>query len=101
MKIKRIKKLNVNAVVFDVIWDRENYGGSFSYGTHELTICTKDKSEIFETICHELMEIVSCEMRVRLSRPDCDSDYVFVYDHRQHTTMIAMFSGLLKQFIDN
>ena len=99
MKIKRIKKLKVNSVSFDIIWDPKIYGGSFSYGTYIIRIGVKDKQEIFETICHELMEIVACEMRVRLSRPDCDTDYVFVYDHRQHTTMIGMFSGLLSQFI--
>lgn len=99
MKIKRIKKIKVNSVTFDVIWDSEIYGGSFSYGTYEIRIGTKDGQEIFETICHELMEIVACEMRVRLIRTDCDTDYIFVYDHRQHTTMMAMFAGLLSQFI--
>ena len=99
MKIKRIKSLKVNSVVFNVVWDSKIYGGSFSYGTHILTIGLKDDQEVFETICHELMEIVACEMRVRLTRTDCDGDYIFVYDHRQHTTMICMFSGLLSQFI--
>ena len=99
MNIKRIKKLKVSAVIFDVVWDTKIYGGHFSYGTHVLTIGLKDKQEIFETICHELMEIVACEMRVRLRREDCDTDYIFVYDHKQHTTMIGMFSGLLSQFI--
>ena len=67
----------------------------------EIRIATKGipGSRTWEIICHELMEICAVEMCVRFHRPDCDSDYLFVYDHRQHDTMINMFAALVSQFI--
>ncbi len=101
MKIKRIKKLKVNSYDFDVIWNKSNNAGSFCYGERVINIGVKTNTNklIFMILCHELMEISAVEMNIRLNRPDCDSDYMFVYDHRQHETMINMFSGLLAQFI--
>lgn len=100
MKIKRIKKLRINSIEFNIVWDNSHSGGSFSYGGRVINIGTKtDQSRIFQIISHELMEICSCEMFVRFNRLDVDSDYVFVYDHRQFATMMEMFTGLLMQFI--
>lgn len=102
MKIKRIKSLKVNCHTFKVIWDKTQFGASFNYGKCEIIIGTKDPDQnyILMLICHELMEICASEMSVRLHRPDCDSDYIFVYDHRQHETMMFMFSGLLEKFLE-
>ena len=101
MKIKRISKLKVNSFTFNIKWDNSHTGASFSYRDKLLTFGThgNDTAQIFMVICHELMEIVALELNVRLNRPDVDSDYIFVYDHRQHETMANMFSGLLRQFI--
>jgi len=101
IKIKKITKLKVNSVQFKVIWDKSKRGASFDYGKKTIEIgCNKlDDSEIFELICHEIMEVVACELYVRFNRLDVADDYIFVYDHRQHTTIMAMFSGLVSQFI--
>lgn len=101
MKIKRIRKLKVNSVLFDIKWDNEIGGASFSYSNRNITFGVYDVTdlELFEVVCHELFEIVAIELAVRFKRPDCDTDYVFVFDHRQHSTMMCMFSGLLSQFI--
>ena len=102
MKIKRIKSIKVNSDRFKVKWNNSYRGGSFCYSALEIEIGTKGKNDeqIFMIICHELMEIVALEMNVRLRRPDCDSDYMFVYDHRQHETMMNMFSSLVSEFIE-
>ena len=101
MRIKRVKKIKVNCFTFKVIWDKSHNGGSFDYCKREIEIGCKSTSneEMFMIICHELMEICACEMNVRFRRPDIGDDYLFVYDHRQHETMMNMFSGLISQFI--
>lgn len=101
MKIKRIKSIKINSYLFKIKWDKSHSSGSFSYGERVIEIGTKDVPDegLFMIICHELQEIVALEMNVRFRRPDCDSDYLFVYDHRQHETMMNMFSSLVSEFI--
>ncbi len=101
MRIKRIKKIKINCFEFAVKWDKTHKGGSFSYKEGEIEIgCKGSQGEMLMVICHEIMEICTLEMNVRYNRPDCDSDYLFAYDHRQHETMMNMFSSIIEQFID-
>ena len=102
MKIKRIKSLKINCYDLKIKWDKNYDGGSFSYGDKLIVIGTKGltENEIFMIICHELMEITAIEFNVRLRRPDCSTDFIFVYDHRQHETMMNMFSSLVAQFVE-
>lgn len=101
MKIKRLKKLKVNSFTFDITWNPKHNGASFNYGERKIVLGTKGQRdrELLQLICHELMELAAVEMHVRFPRPDCEGDYLFVYDHRQHETMTNMFAGLLSQFI--
>jgi hypothetical protein len=103
--LKRLRKLQVNSTLFTVRWDATSCEGSFSYdgegpGKGTLTIGTKCGERVaLMILCHELMEIVAIEALVRFRRPDVGDDYIFVYDHRQHSTMMEMFAGLLAQFL--
>ena len=102
MRIKRIKKLRVNSDNFTIKWDKTHSCGSFSYRDHTIEIGVRDVTDehIFMVLSHELQEIVAVEMGLRFPRPDCEGDYMFFYDHRQHTSMMYMFAGLLSQFVE-
>lgn len=101
MKIKRLKKLKVHTYYFDMIWDKTTNDASVSYSDKEIMIGIRGfaDEQIFSSLCHEIFEVCAIEMHVRLNRPDCYSDFVFVFDHRQHDSMMEMFSGLVSQFI--
>lgn len=101
MKIKKLKKIRVNSTVFKIKWDKKCTGGSFCFDEKLIIIGTKsgNSGRIFQILCHELLEIVACDNLVRMRRPDCESDYIFVYDHRQHDCIANQFAGLLGQFL--
>ena len=102
MRIKRIKKIRVCSNVFSVVWDKKDGGGSYNYQKQEIRIGVKsgDTNRIFEILCHELFEVCAVECYVRYSRMDVEGDFVFCFDHKQHSTIQGMFAGLLSQFID-
>lgn len=102
MKIKRLKKLRVNSNIFNVTWKKQYYGASFNYFQKQLVIGigdNKNEEMIFELLTHELMELAAVILAVRLDRPDVDSDYIFVLDHRQFDTLVQVYSGLVLQFL--
>ena len=100
---KRLNKIKIGVITFDIIWDKkEAGGGAFDFFAHKIIIgCDPELQEetIFATLCHEIMEIVSCIHSVRLIRPDFDSDYIFVYDHRQFHIIMDQFTGIITQFL--
>ena len=101
MKIKRIKSLEINSYDFAVKWDSKETGGSFDYNKHEIVIGTKDNTEreMFNIICHELLEICACECRCRFMRGDVSDDYYFMYDHRLHDIKANMLASLIWKFV--
>ena len=101
MRLNKIEKLRVNSFEMKVVWEPKHGVASFSYVDRKMEIGTqmKDPDYILMLLCHELWEIAAIEVGVRLSRPDVDSDYIFVYDHRQHDLMANMVAGWLTQFI--
>lgn len=102
MKIKKLKKIKILAHEFKINWSKEHNGGWFDFGkmTIEIGIQDKDDGHTFMVLCHELMEICAVEMGVRLNRPDCTTDFIFVYDHRQFETKMSLFSSLITQFLE-
>ena len=102
MKIKRLKKIRIGIQTFKIIWGKDYNGGCFSYLDHTLKIgvnASLQDLQIFGILCHEVLEICAIEMGVRLDRPDSDSDYIFVFDHRQFNTMMEIYTGIIYQFI--
>ena len=101
MKIKRLNKISILSSEFTITWNNKHDGGSFSYGDNTIEIGTylSSDQEIFMVLCHEIMEICAVEMSVRMRRPDCESDYIFVFDHRQFDTMMSLFASVISKFI--
>lgn len=101
MRLKRIKNIRVNSYEFEVAWPKDMEGARFNYTDRIIEVGTKNRTELelLESVCHELFELCAEEMRVRYRRPDCETDYLFAFDHRQHDTLINMFSGLLSRFL--
>lgn len=101
MKVKRLTKIEVNVWTFSIAWDKSTYSSQISYVDKRITIgcASEDEAVIFSNLNHELTEMCAIEMHIRLSRPDCESDFIFVYDHRQFDTLNSMASGLLSKFL--
>jgi hypothetical protein len=101
MKIKKIKTILIGSTLFNIVWDKKENGAAFCFGKKEIIIGCRNRDDIglLENIIHELHEIMAVIVNVRLERPDVQDDYIFVYDHRQHTTISEMMAGALAKFI--
>ncbi len=103
MKIKRLKKIRIGAVTFKIKWNKQYTGGSFNYPLHTIEVGCRNglqDTQIFGILCHEIFEVCAVEMNVRLQRPDCESDYIFVFDHRQYETLMEMYVGIISEFLE-
>lgn len=103
MKIKFPKKLTILACEFKVIKNKNSSGGSFDIGAGTITIGTeflgKDQSSVFNTICHEIMEIIMALLSVRYHDSSVSGNYKFFMDHKEFQTAIVVFSQVIKKFI--
>jgi hypothetical protein len=103
MKLKFPKKITIGDRIFKVKTDKKEGGGNFSYANHEIIIGTKhlkkQPQSVLNVIIHELMEIICIEEDTRLDKGNNYSDYVFVYDHQQHTDIVRRLAGILNEFI--
>ena len=101
MKIKRLKKVLIGSAIWKIEWVKNSDNGSFDYVTEIIKIPAKGNTEvrIFEILMHELKEIIQCEQFTRLYGKSTEQQYVFVYNHDQHTDLCARLSGLLSKFI--
>lgn len=103
MKLKFPKKIQIDEIIFTVKYDPKSGGGSFNHVKNIIEIGTKYYPEqptiVLAIIIHELKEIIHANQATRFDRPDVDSDYLFIYDHRQHTDLCYRLAGLLNNFI--
>lgn len=104
MTIKKPKKIIIGSITFNVVYDKSTSGGSFNYNKRNITIgCLHEKVDqvrILDIIIHELTEIIHCELSNRYSEIDHLNDYMFVYNHKQHTTACSMLANALLNFIE-
>jgi hypothetical protein len=100
MKLKRLKKIRIDEIVFDIIWDKDEGGGSMNFPNHLMVIGTAlGEISAFATLLHELKEIVNVTQNIRYTRPDTPKCYEFHYTHREHSDMCDRLAGILSEFI--
>lgn len=101
MKIKRIKKLRIGPYLFDVKWNKNYKGGRFDYSEKVIEIdASADEEKLYHIVSHEMWEMASIEMNVRLHKPGTQDDYIFLFDHGQYDSLMYLYSGLMLQFLE-
>ncbi len=109
MKYKFPRKITIGDTDFDVIYDKKEGGGEFSFafkneraflkiGTRELKT---NPHRFLAIVIHELKEMIQVEQGVRFNRNDEHSanSLEFHYTHKEHTDLCSRLAGLLTQFI--
>ena len=109
MKIKKIKKITIGDVVWNIKWDKKEDGGSFTYpwgkkkieGTIRISIIDEKVNplRVLGILIHELKEVIQVEQSVRYDRGDESKNYEFHYSHKEHTDLCSRLAGLLNEFI--
>jgi len=76
-------------------------GGSFDWSTHKIKINKNlcDDS-VFNVLIHEISEIILVALNVRYENSfsqNCNSDYLFMFNHNIFETYVSELCGVLKQ----
>ena len=100
MKVKRLRKIRISENVFNITWDKEEWGARFDIGKLEINIGTRSQEEmsIFTNVLHEIKEILHCLQRTRYLSGE-HVDYLFSYSHKEHTDLCERLSGILSEFL--
>jgi hypothetical protein len=100
MKLKKLKKIQIGDIDWDIVWDKESSGGQFNYQEKKIEIGTEiGDIRTFGCLLHELKEIINVEQSTRYSKRTSSEEYMFMYDHAQHDDLCARLSGLLSKFL--
>ena len=107
MTIKKIKKILIGDCNYDIIWDKENNDGEFSFSWKGkngfIRIGTREEKNnperVLNILIHELKEIIQVEQMTRYERQDENRAYEFHYTHREHAELCSRLAGLLSKFI--
>ena len=99
MKIRRIKKIRISDIEYEVKWKKGTYNARFDMRDKVIEIGTEgDDMQKLALIIHELKEILHIEQSSRYVTRHDDS-YIFVYDHGKHEEICNRLAGLLNEFI--
>ena len=108
MELKFPKSIKIGASKFKITYDKGMWGGNVNYydekeKTALIVIGTKHLKEhplrILTTIIHELKEIIQIEQGTRYNETNNEGEYLFSYNHKQHTDFCERLTGLLEEFI--
>lgn len=104
MKFRRIKKIQIGGVEFDVKWNKDNPGGKFHFPSGdrrgEIEIGTMlfktNPLGVLDVIIHELKEIIQEEQGARWSNNGAEE---YHYNHSKHTDFCSRLARLLPKFV--
>lgn len=106
-KFRFIKSILIGDILFNIKWDKEEYGGHVTYGNKEgvpeimIGIAGLKKAPLmtFSVLIHELTEALHMEHSTRFKPEHCRTEYQFHYSHREHDVICNALAGILTQFL--
>ncbi len=88
---------------FNVVWDKTNDDGSFSWSNCEIKIgiksYKKDPLYTWSIISHEVMELLLGTMGGRFINGRTGENYLFNFDHQTFENAIQIHTAILSKFI--
>ena len=103
-KLKFIKEVEILSCKFNVVWDKTNNGGSFSWADNNITIgiksYSKDPLYTMSILSHEIMEVILVGMGGRFDNARTRDNYLFNFDHQTFENAIQLHTQVLNKFIE-
>lgn len=92
------KKVWICGREFDVVLDKKQSGGSFSFSDCKIVVGTKYPKDIAITFLHEVIEAVFAErcMRYKLYNDSHNQDYQFAFKHTEYENAVVDIYTSLK-----
>ena len=103
MKLNLIKQVSIFTYVFDIEYDKNSDGASFSFTNRIMKIgiksIKKDPKYVLSIISHELMEAIFIQLGARYDNICIENNYLFSFNHQTFENAIQIHTELLTKFI--
>jgi len=103
LHIKKLKKIEILSSNFDVIWDKTNDRGSFSWSKSTITVgCKsmhKDPLYTFSVLSHEIMEAILVGKGCRFESGRTGDNFLFNFSHQEFENAIQLHIQAITKFI--
>lgn len=104
MKLRIPDKVQIREIEFTIVTNDKADGGWFDLSKSVIGIGTQNLSSnpgyVFMCICHEISEVIHVLLSTRYDDYSSQDNYKFVMDHKEFENHNALFSSVIKNFIE-
>lgn len=97
--IKKLKKVEILGLMFDVKWDKNESGGHAYTGDNEIMIGCKYKRYVFSILLHEISEVCHILLHQHYADRSVSENFKILMDHKEFEIHCDLVAQTIQKFM--